>query len=162
MKKIVLEKIRLLSENPRHPSLNVHPLHNIKANIWDCYITDKMRLLYENKDGNLLLWDIGEHAIVDRVHLRSFAAHTRFKRMEEVRDALPPRSDVIVPSKEPTRPPVSPATYSISPVTGPAQPQGTYNYFRHFQDAHLRIFLQAIVPLIVVGKCGGNIRRWAI
>ena len=59
MRDIVKRKIRLLSENPGHPSLNSHRLHNVKANIWDCYISESMRLLYEIKDNNLQLWDIG-------------------------------------------------------------------------------------------------------
>jgi mRNA-degrading endonuclease YafQ of YafQ-DinJ toxin-antitoxin module len=53
MRDIVKRKIRLLSENPGHPSLNTHRLHNVKANIWDCYISESMRLLYEIKDNNL-------------------------------------------------------------------------------------------------------------
>src|SRR6266699_3295438 len=40
MRDIVKRKIRLLSENPGHPSLNSHRLRNVKANIWDCFICE--------------------------------------------------------------------------------------------------------------------------
>jgi mRNA-degrading endonuclease YafQ of YafQ-DinJ toxin-antitoxin module len=53
MRDIVKRKIRLLAENPGHPSLNTHRLRSAKANIWDCYISESMRLLYEIKDNNL-------------------------------------------------------------------------------------------------------------
>jgi addiction module RelE/StbE family toxin len=72
MRDIVRRKIRLLAENPRHPSLNVHPLHQVKErDIWDCYISDSMRLLYEIEEGKLHLWDLGSHAIVDKVCIGS-------------------------------------------------------------------------------------------
>ena len=82
MRKTVYGKIRLLADNPAHPSLNVHKLQKIKADIWECYITMSMRLFYEVKDGVLRLWNLGSHSIVDHVHLRGFAAHTRFHRVE--------------------------------------------------------------------------------
>ncbi len=64
MRDIVRRKIRLLAENPRHPSLNVHPLHQVKErDIWDCYISDSMRLLYEIEEGKLHLWDLGSHVL---------------------------------------------------------------------------------------------------
>src|SRR5712692_11977999 len=78
----VFRKLHLLAENPGHPSLNTHRLQSAKANIWDCYITQSVRLLYEIKEGNLHLWDLGPHSIVDNVHLRGLAANTRFRRME--------------------------------------------------------------------------------
>src|SRR5437899_2725594 len=80
---VVGRKVRLLAEDPTHPSLKTHRLHQVKdKNIWDCSVTDSERLLYELKDGALYLWDLGSHAVVDKVHLRSFAAHTRFSRLE--------------------------------------------------------------------------------
>src|SRR5258706_10447753 len=78
----VFKKVNLLAQNPAHPSLKAHCLHQARGNIWDCYISDSMRLLYEIKDGTLRLWDIGLHTILDTVHLRCFAAHTRFIRKE--------------------------------------------------------------------------------
>jgi len=41
MRDIVKRKIRLLSENPGHPSLNTHRLHNVKANIGSNPISDE-------------------------------------------------------------------------------------------------------------------------
>src|SRR5579885_1501754 len=67
-RKVVEEKIRLLAENPAHPSLQVHRLHHMKAQkIWICYISIHKRLLYHYKDNVVYLQDIGTHNIVERV-----------------------------------------------------------------------------------------------
>ena len=71
--KIVESKICQLAANPAHPSLQVHRLRQAKAeNMWTCYISVNKRLVYQYSDGVICLWDVGEHAIVDRIHLRSF------------------------------------------------------------------------------------------
>ena len=84
MRETVIKKVRLLAENPAHPSLKTHRLKLVKVHIWDCYITESMRLLYEVKDKCLYLWELGPHAIVDNVHLRGFAANTRFNRRDDI------------------------------------------------------------------------------
>src|SRR5947209_20333225 len=99
MRDIVKRKIRLLSENPGHPSLNTHRLHKVKANIWDCYVSESMRLLYEIRDGNLQLWNVGPHSMVDNVRLRGFAANTRFSRMEQEPETIP-----MLPQDKPEKP----------------------------------------------------------
>jgi addiction module RelE/StbE family toxin len=72
-RKKVAEKIQFLSKNPAHPSLKVHPVKKAKGGkIWECYISDKLRLLYQIKDGILYLLSVGRHIIIDRVHLRRF------------------------------------------------------------------------------------------
>ncbi len=74
MQRIVRNKIDLLVENPSHPSLNAHRLRQVREAIWVCYISNSMRLLYEYKADTLYLWDLGNHSVVDRVHLRRFAS----------------------------------------------------------------------------------------
>lgn len=74
MRRIVKNKIDLLVENTGHPSLNTHRIRQAREDIWVCYISNSMRLLYEYKDGTLYLWDLGNHSIVDKVHLRRFAS----------------------------------------------------------------------------------------
>lgn len=138
MRDIVKRKIRLLSENPGHPSLNSHRLHNVKANIWDCYISESMRLLYEIKDNNLQLWDIGPHSLVDNVHLRGFAANTRFSRMDQPAGPSTPQPSL----DEPKKPAFAPSVFkNAGPVSIPsaAMQIGTPNAFAYFQNAHLRI-----------------------
>ncbi len=135
-RKRVLEKIGYLVQDPCHPSLNTHRLHltKIDADIWDCYISDSMRLLYEVKDGTLRLWSLGSHAIVDKAHLRSFAAHTRFSRLEEFAPALPMPSTVEFAKPTPQLP------ISRSSFPTPLEPNtGSPNCFAFFQNAHLRI-----------------------
>ena len=138
MRDIVKRKIRLLSENPGHPSLNTHRLHNVKANIWDCYISESVRLLYEIKDNNLQLWDIGPHSLVDNVHLRGFAANTRFSRMDQPAGPSTPQPSL----DEPKKPAFAPSVFkNAGPVSIPsaAMQIGTPNAFAYFQNAHLRI-----------------------
>jgi addiction module RelE/StbE family toxin len=74
MQKIVKSKISRLVENPGHPSLNTHRVRQTREDIWVCYISNSMRLLYEYKEGTLYLWGLGSHSIVDRVHLRKFVS----------------------------------------------------------------------------------------
>ncbi|GAC1457594.1 MAG: hypothetical protein PVS3B3_31680 [Ktedonobacteraceae bacterium] len=74
MQKIVDKKIRCLATNYTYPSLQAHRLKQARAeNVWICYITITKRLLYQYKNGSIYLWDVGEHSIVERVHLRNFA-----------------------------------------------------------------------------------------
>jgi len=78
-RRIVQEKIDLLANNLRHPSLNTHRLHR-PSNVWECYIDNSMRLLYQVKKGILYLWYLGEHAVVDKAH---FTYHLRSLEEEE-------------------------------------------------------------------------------
>lgn len=135
MQENVFKKVKLLAQNPAHRSLNTHRLHKAKGNIWDCYITDSIRLLYEIKDGALRLWDIGSHAIVDTVHLRGFAAHTRFSR-KEIGPPVASSSPVVKPQKPRFEP--SPVIYT-PPVQMGGPHQGSPNHFTYFQNAHLRV-----------------------
>lgn len=75
LKKIVGRKIRELCRNERYPSLHVHRVvRQAKGtNLWICYISESLRLLYQRTDDQTIyLWDIGNHAIVDRLHTRQF------------------------------------------------------------------------------------------
>ena len=71
--KIVDTKIKRLVSNAAHPSLQTHRLKRAKAeNVWGCYISFSKRLIYQYKDGKIYLWDVGEHSIVEQIHLRTF------------------------------------------------------------------------------------------
>jgi len=73
---VVYKKIQFLAENPYHPSLNGHQLNQVRGrNIWDAYISNSERSLYELKDGILRLWDLGSHSIVDKAHLHKYSEH---------------------------------------------------------------------------------------
>lgn len=82
LKERSLEKIRLLSENPAHPSLNAHKLNRV-PNKWECYISMSHRLIYEFQEEEIRLWRIGDHSIIDQAHIRSFSPHTSFRRLEQ-------------------------------------------------------------------------------
>jgi superfamily I DNA/RNA helicase/mRNA-degrading endonuclease YafQ of YafQ-DinJ toxin-antitoxin module len=79
----VMNKLHILADNPRHPSLQAHRLERIKTkNLWECYINQGDRLIFEPEGEKLRLWRVGDHQIIDRVHLLSFSAHTPFRRLE--------------------------------------------------------------------------------
>jgi superfamily I DNA/RNA helicase/mRNA-degrading endonuclease YafQ of YafQ-DinJ toxin-antitoxin module len=84
--KQTLKAIRLLADNPRHPSLNAHQLDGLRGNFWDCYVSvgaNAHRIIYE-PDGSLIkLWKVGDHSVIDRAASLSFAANTQFRRMGE-------------------------------------------------------------------------------
>lgn len=138
MQTIAMKKIRLLAENPKHPSLNTHRIRQIKADvhIWDCYITESIRLLYEVRDGMLYLWDLGKHAIVDNVHLRSFAANTRFSHrtiLPDVLDVSPASAEEVTKLHFDWNP------VPVTPVLSRNELKGSKNFLTNFQTAHLRI-----------------------
>jgi len=81
LKERALQKIGLLAQNPAHPSLNAHKLSRAPGK-WECYITDNHRLIYEPGSDEIRLWKIGDHTVVDRVHLLSFSPHTSFRRID--------------------------------------------------------------------------------
>jgi mRNA interferase RelE/StbE len=73
LQNLVDSKVQLLLQNPTHPSLQTHRLRVVKAkNIWNCYISMNKRLIYQYTNKMIYLWDVGEHAIVERVQTRRF------------------------------------------------------------------------------------------
>ena len=96
LKDRALDKIRLLAENPAHPSLNAHKLHSA-AGKWECYITQGDRLIYEPAGEEIRLWKIGDHSILDRVQNLSFSPHTAFRRMDSADASQPNESPFEIP-----------------------------------------------------------------
>lgn len=73
MQRLINRKIDRLAKNPSHRSLQAHRVRRAKGeNVWSCYISINKRLLYQYKDSTIYLWEVGEHAIVERAHLRRF------------------------------------------------------------------------------------------
>jgi superfamily I DNA/RNA helicase/mRNA-degrading endonuclease YafQ of YafQ-DinJ toxin-antitoxin module len=130
--RIVEEKIDLLANNPRHPSLQTQKLYR-PPNVWECKIDTGMRLLYQIKKGILYLWDLGGHAVVDKAHLRGFSS-SHFIPWN-----LTAQTTAGI-SIEPTRSRL--ANYvptELSFDTSDVPVNGTLNYFAYFPTAHLRI-----------------------
>src|SRR5436309_16082931 len=77
------KKIRLLAENPRVPAFKVHRVKQARgADIWECYLTDTMRLLYEVDGAVLRLWELGSHEVVDNIGERgNFSGHPHWTRL---------------------------------------------------------------------------------
>ncbi len=65
IQQIVVNKLRLLVNNPAHPSLQAHRLHST-TDQWCCYITHRVRLRYRRQRHRCWLLDVGFHRIVDR------------------------------------------------------------------------------------------------
>ena len=79
-----LQKLSMLIANPFHPSLKAHRLTGLKNvhDKWECYINLSYRIIYDLGEGELRIWDIGDHSIVDRVRNMSFATGTMFQRLQ--------------------------------------------------------------------------------
>ena len=132
-KKAVFKTIRLLLENPAHPSLKAHKLEHARDDMWVARISDGDRIIYEFKNNILYLWNMGIHD-VERVKYNGFAANTRFSRLE----LIPENSDIPVAETGPTPSKPMPVVRPFS--VNPAQEQvRTPNHFAFFQDAHLRV-----------------------
>lgn len=117
----VIDKVRLLEQNPRHPSLNVH---RVKAtgDKWECYVNDSYRIIYDQEGGAIRLWKLGPHSLVDKVRYTAFSPHTAFHRPAWVGDAA-------AEAATETEPPTPEAAYTRR-VRGP---------FSDFPPVHLRI-----------------------
>jgi hypothetical protein len=92
----------------------------------------------DSSEGVSELWDIGPHSLVDNVHLRGFAANTRFSRMDQPAGPSTPQPSL----DEPKKPAFAPSAFKkAGPVSIPsaAMQIGTPNAFAYFQNAHLRI-----------------------
>jgi|GEM_PF-281542 len=69
IQQVATRKIALLTQNPAHPSLNVHRVRRARG-LWECAITFRYRLLFERDGASIRLIEIGPHTIIDHVHHR--------------------------------------------------------------------------------------------
>jgi superfamily I DNA/RNA helicase/mRNA-degrading endonuclease YafQ of YafQ-DinJ toxin-antitoxin module len=122
-KRQVDQKIELLAENPRHPSLKAHRLTAWKAQgFWECYINDGDRLIYRQAQGALELHAVGKHAIID-----NFYAPTQNEPLQLYK---PSHSPIPSHRAEPTQ---HPTHYPEQPTLGSGNP------YRDLLPTHLRI-----------------------
>jgi mRNA interferase RelE/StbE len=63
VKKILKNKLKLLLENPRHPSLRVKKIKG-QNHIFEASITKSIRLTWQYYDGGILLRNLGEHVLL--------------------------------------------------------------------------------------------------
>lgn len=98
LKERALTKIRLLSENPTHPSLNTHRIKRAPGK-WECYISSDHRLIYEPTAKEIRLWRVGDHTIIDRVHTLSFSPHTAFRRLDADEPVEPDKKPFEIPEE---------------------------------------------------------------
>lgn len=63
-RRVLVQKLLFLANNPAHPSLKVH-LHT-GCGKREAYLSSSDRIIFDTDDGCLNVWDIGSHAIVDR------------------------------------------------------------------------------------------------
>ncbi|MFL5624334.1 MAG: hypothetical protein ACJ788_01925 [Ktedonobacteraceae bacterium] len=66
--KVLSEKIALLEGNSAHPSLKAHRITR-RRNAWEAAITRRYRVIYLWVDGAIELIDIGNHSLIDKVHI---------------------------------------------------------------------------------------------
>lgn len=60
------QKLRLLVQDFRHPSLRVHKLRGVEG-LWEFSVTMNYRVIFEIEEGYIILLGVGPHRIVDRV-----------------------------------------------------------------------------------------------
>jgi mRNA-degrading endonuclease YafQ of YafQ-DinJ toxin-antitoxin module len=72
VQRVLANKIALLVRNPAHRSLRRHRIKRQQRRIWAIYVTLHYRLLYTQQGGLLTLLDVGNHVVIDRVHVRNF------------------------------------------------------------------------------------------
>lgn len=120
LKERALEKIKLLAENPAHPSLNAHKIKRTEGK-WECYINMAYRIIYEPLADVIRLWKIGDHSIIDKVHTLSFAAHTPFRHFLEKEESPTEKEEFVIPDEW-------------------SKPKEEADYpFQYFNYSHLRI-----------------------
>lgn len=120
LKERALEKIKLLAENPSHPSLNAHKIKRTEGK-WECYINMAYRIIYEPLADVIRLWKIGDHSIIDKVHTLSFAAHTPFRYFLEQEESPTEKDEFVIPEEW-------------------SKPKEEADYpFQYFNYSHLRI-----------------------
>jgi len=128
LKERALEKIKLLAENPAHPSLNAHKIKRTEGK-WECYINMAYRIIYEPLADVIHLWKIGDHSIIDKVHTLSFAAHTPFRHFLEKEETTIEKEEFVIPEEW-------------------SKPQVEADYpFQYFNYSHLRIL--GVAPHLV-------------
>lgn len=98
MKERALEKIKMLAENPAHPSLNAHKIKKAEGK-WECYINMAYRIIYEPLAEVIRLWKIGDHSIIDKVHTLSFAAHTSFRHFQNAEEIISEKEEFVIPQE---------------------------------------------------------------
>lgn len=60
------QKLRLLVQDFRHPSLRVHKIKGVEG-LWEFSVTMNYRVIFEIKEDCLILLAVGPHRIVDRI-----------------------------------------------------------------------------------------------
>ena len=59
------EKLDLLLQNPRHPSLSLHRYHG-REDVWEGYVTDKYRFTISITSETIIFRNMGSHGIIDK------------------------------------------------------------------------------------------------
>ena len=61
LKVTLMKVLRLLSEDVRHPSLQTKKVQSARGDMFECRVDQKIRLIYDNFQGTLRCWYVGEH-----------------------------------------------------------------------------------------------------
>ncbi|HEX7733703.1 MAG TPA: 3'-5' exonuclease [Ktedonobacteraceae bacterium] len=130
---IIKRKVEYLAQNPQHPSLNVHRVKQADGQIWECYIDQGMRLLYEAQQGILRLWYLGGHAIVERARQLSFNRSSLLLTwgLKEMRAVAPELPTGRLPAGWKPGYAQRPQAVRVS--------EKESNYFAYFREAQLRM-----------------------
>lgn len=132
---IVRRKVEYLVQNPYHPSLKAHRVRQADGQIWECYIDQGMRLLYETQQKTLRLWYLGGHAIVERAHKLSFNRSSLFLAWS-LKEA---QGRATLPDLPVQRAPERQQRVYAQPSRAQMESAKESNYFAYFREAQLRM-----------------------
>ncbi len=135
-REIVRRKIDYLLRDPSYSSLNAHRVKGADGQIWECYIDQGMRLLYEIQQNTLRLWYLGGHAIVDHVRKLSFSRAVNFLLWNPLANQP---AEPVLPVSSPSAPAYRDARYFAQASSELDSSEQAINYFAYFRDAHLRV-----------------------
>ncbi|MEW6772103.1 MAG: DNA helicase [Bacillota bacterium] len=62
--KQVVKTLRLLGDNPKHPSLRVHRIKGTP--FWEAYASKSIRVIFQQEDDTLILLACGHHDILKK------------------------------------------------------------------------------------------------
>jgi hypothetical protein len=67
MQMAIIECVARPAENPRHPSLQTHPVRGIRGGgVFEAYVDAANRLTFHYEDGKIVLRNNCNHTIIDR------------------------------------------------------------------------------------------------
>lgn len=66
VKAALIKTLMLLAQDVRHPSLQCKKVQGSHAAVYECRVDQKVRLIYDTKEGKIRCWYVGAHDVALR------------------------------------------------------------------------------------------------